>query len=463
MPCKEGYEKNIKGRCVKICKSGTKRNPNSGRCKRVSTRRRRIPPIRPIQRRPNLRLCKDGFERSQFSGNCVKICKPGTERNPNSGRCKKVSSNPITSNPVTSNPITFNPVTFNPVTSNPVTSNPVTSNPVPDNDFEVTNDDCEVTNDEIDGFFSKDVENCIQELFCTQEEGKKFHEIFSDRRLPGESNCQALTRLIFPDFITKITKLLGKGAQGSVFEALDSNGKQVAIKITIATDDEFERELRISKKMESLDVGVPILGHSIEVIKDSGKLNHKFIMMDKIDGTIIDLLNSRPFSNTELKSITDEIIRIIKLLSDNNLVHGDMHVSNIGYKIQEDGSTKLILIDFGFSLEVSMPRADLVQAIRVTWFMANNDIKFRYDKFIREKAEEVLKIRTVKTLEIGYDTIYSYSFLSGRVVLRNGKRVFVRMSEDELDEIITSEYDLDMTAAIEGRSRKYPFPPFPIA
>ena len=111
-----------------------------------------------------------------------------------------------------------------------------------------------------------------------KKKGKKFHEIFSDRRLPGESNCEALTRLIFPDFIRKITRLLGKGVQGSVFEAVDLNGNQVAIKITIANDADFKKELRISKKMENLGVGIKILGHSTKVIKDSGKPNHKFII-----------------------------------------------------------------------------------------------------------------------------------------------------------------------------------------
>ena len=243
--------------------------------------------------------------------------------------------------------------------------------------------------------------------------------------------------------------MLGKGVQGSVFEAIDLNGNQVAIKITIANDADFKKELRIAKKMESLGVGIKILGHSTKVIKDSGKPNHKFIMMEKIKGTLLELVNERPFSDTELKDITDEIVRIIKLLSDNKLVHGDMHANNIGYILQEDGSIKLLLIDYGLSQEVSMPRADLIQAIRVLWLMTSEEISSRYDKFIREKAEEVLKIRSIDNFEVGFDTIASYSLVDRG-----------RFTEEEMDDELLLDYRLDMTDARKRKSRKYPFPPF---
>ena len=285
MKCKEGKEISQKsGKCVKICKTGSERNPISGRCKKVSTRPVRVPPIRPRPSRPKpaLKFCKDGFERSQKSGKCVKICKPGMERNPITGRCKRVSKSTRIPTPA---PTPFEPSPISEPTPVSIPSSipeptpvsipssipeptpvsipssipeptPVSEpTPVPDNS-------CEVTNDEIDDFFSKDVENCIQELFCVKKKGKKFHEIFSDRRLPGESNCEALTRLIFPDFIRKITRLLGKGVQGSVFEAVDLNGNQVAIKITIANDADFKKELRISKKMENLGVGIKTVSYT---------------------------------------------------------------------------------------------------------------------------------------------------------------------------------------------------------
>ena len=303
MKCKEGKEISQKsGKCVKICKTGSERNPISGRCKKVSTRPVRVPPIRPRSSipKPVLKFCKDGFERSQKSGKCVKICKSGSERNPKTGRCKRVSKStriprpsPIPEPSPISEPT---PVSIpSPIPEPTPVSEPT---PVPDNS-------CEITNDEIDGFFSKDVENCIQELFCTGKK-KKFHEIFSDKRLPGESNCEALTRLIFPKSITKITKLLGKGVQGSVFEAIHSNGNKVAVKITIADTDDFTKELKIATKMEGLGVGVKLIGFSRNFIEDSGRTEHKFIMMEKIQGTLLDLVNERSFNDTATTEIYTE-------------------------------------------------------------------------------------------------------------------------------------------------------------
>ena len=126
-----------------------------------------------------------------------------------------------------------------------------------------------------------------------------------------------------------------------------------------------------------------------------------------------------------------------------------MHANNIGYILQEDGSIKLLLIDYGLSQEVSMPRADLIQAIRVLWLMTSEEISSRYDKFIREKAEEVLKIRTIDNFEVGFDTIASYSLVDRG-----------RFTEEEMDDELLLDYRLDMTDARKRKSRKYPFPPF---
>ena len=96
-----------------------------------------------------------------------------------------------------------------------------------------------------------------------------------------------------------------------------------------------------------------------------------------------------------------------------------------------------------------MPRADLIQAIRVMWGLASDEIRVRYDRFIREKAEEVLKIRTIHNFDVGFDTVFSYSLSN------NG-----RFTEEEMDDEIMSDYNLDMTDARKRISRKYPFPPF---
>ena len=95
--------------------------------------------------------------------------------------------------------------------------------------------------------------------------------------------------------------------------------------------------------------------------------------MDRIDGTAENLFNERKWSEEQLQIWVDEIFQIIKKLSDNNLVHGDMHLNNIGFKRQEDGSIKFMLLDFGFGEETSLPQADVLQVIKIVPFFIRED------------------------------------------------------------------------------------------
>ena len=418
MDCKEGKEINPKsGKCVKICKSGSERNPNTGRCKKVSYVR--VPrPIPGPENRPKsaLKFCKDGFERSKKSGKCVKICKSGNERNPKTGRCKKVSgtkNKPIPDPQVPSTPVLQ--------VSPQVPSKSASRVPSKSVSPTVEDNDCKISNREIDSFFSKSVRDCIEELFCSK--GKKFHKIFEDRRLPGESNCQALTRLIFPESVKKITKLLGKGVEGSVFASIGPNGEQNAVKISTRQSDlDFEREVRILKKTNLLDISVPVLETSTIVIPDSGKENHKFIIMDRIDGTAENLFNERKWSEEQLQIWVDEIFQIIKKLSDNNLVHGDMHLNNIGFKRQEDGSIKFMLLDFGFGEETSLPQADVLQVIKIVPFFIREDNQDNLDKLIRKNAFEMFGMIN-DTSKFQYEKVY----LPGPVYEKNDEnKIMVR-------------------------------------
>ena len=418
MDCKEGKEINPKsGKCVKICKSGSERNPNTGRCKKVSYVRVPRPIPGPENRpKPDLKFCKDGFERSQKSGKCVKICKSGNERNPKTGRCKKVSgtkNKPIPDPQVPSTPVLQVPPQVPSKSASRVPSKSVSPT--------VEDNDCKISNREIDSFFSKSVRDCIEELFCSK--GKKFHKIFEDRRLPGESNCQALTRLIFPESVKKITKLLGKGVEGSVFASIGPNGEQNAVKISTRQSDlDFEREVRILKKTNLLDISVPVLETSTIVIPDSGKENHKFIIMDRIDGTAENLFNERKWSEEQLQIWVDEIFQIIKKLSDNNLVHGDMHLNNIGFKRQEDGSIKFMLLDFGFGEETSLPQADVLQVIKIVPFFIREDNQDNLDKLIRKNAFEMFGMIN-DTSKFQYEKVY----LPGPVYEKNDEnKIMVR-------------------------------------
>ena len=65
----------------------------------------------------------------------------------------------------------------------------------------------------------------------------------------------------------RILSVVGEGAMGSVFEALDPNGKPVAVKTLVRTDAEglarFEREIAVCARIEHPNV-IPVLDHGFD-------------------------------------------------------------------------------------------------------------------------------------------------------------------------------------------------------
>ena len=144
--------------------------------------------------------------------------------------------------------------------------------------------------------------------------------------------------------------------------------------------------------------------------------------MDRIDGTAENLFNERKWSEEQLQIWVDEIFQIIKKLSDNNLVHGDMHLNNIGFKRQEDGSIKFMLLDFGFGEETSLPQADVLQVIKIVPFFIREDNQDNLDKLIRKNAFEMFGMIN-DTSKFQYEKVY----LPGPVYEKNDEnKIMVR-------------------------------------
>ena len=97
LDCRDGYERNALGRCVKIsvppieisCPAGQYRHPETRRCRKNEAAKTITP-------------CKDGYYRSEETGRCrsiasaaaktLKPCPEGQFRNSATGRCKKIAS-----------------------------------------------------------------------------------------------------------------------------------------------------------------------------------------------------------------------------------------------------------------------------------------------------------------------------------------------------------------------------------
>ena len=248
--------------------------------------------------------------------------------------------------------------------------------------------------------------------FCaiTDKQIEKF--ISQDSILPGlvlpkssgKNNCERLTGLkLFPDFVTRVTRRLGGGVEGTTFATRGENNEQTAIKIAIKysrnRDDleknknEFNEEVSVAKIFHSLGVAGQMDNSERRVLSKKYKnrfVEHQFFSMGRVDGILLDYLDEKSRSEQQIIKIADDIFNIVKILNFNSYTHGDMHIQNVGYIKKEDDNIKIQLIDFGRSRHVSWPELDILQLLRVNMmFTKNNHNKILFDRHIRERASRM--------------------------------------------------------------------------
>ena len=248
--------------------------------------------------------------------------------------------------------------------------------------------------------------------FCaiTDKQIEKF--ISQDSILPGlvlpkssgKNNCERLTGLkLFPDFVTRVTRRLGGGVEGTTFATRGENNEQTAIKIAIKysksindlekNKNEFNEEVSVAKIFHSLGVAGQMDNSERRVLSRKYKnrfVEHQFFSMGRVDGILSDYLDEKSRSEQQIIKIADDIFDIVKILNLNSYTHGDMHVQNVGYVEKEDGNIKIQLIDFGMSRHVSWPELDILQLLRVNMmFTKNNHNKILFDRHIRERASRM--------------------------------------------------------------------------
>ncbi len=146
----------------------------------------------------------------------------------------------------------------------------------------------------------------------------------------------------------KISKKLGEGAMGSVYEGLDESlAMKVAIKVlspAIVSDEEnlarFEREARAAANLKH-----PNIAHVFFIGRTEDDL--PFYAMEYIDGRALgDLVHDRMVvKGQDLLDIMIQTASALKFASDNGILHRDVKPGNI--MIEESGNTKLV--DFGLA------------------------------------------------------------------------------------------------------------------
>ena len=154
----------------------------------------------------------------------------------------------------------------------------------------------------------------------------------------------------------KITSILGKGAMGIVYRALDPDiNREVAIK-TIRFDlvsEEGDREEMMERFMREAQAAGKLTHSNIITIYDVGReKDMTYIVMQLIEGKSLQkvISSGEKISTKEVIQLMDQLCKALDYAHDNGIIHRDIKPANI--LLDKEG--KPFIVDFGVArLETS--------------------------------------------------------------------------------------------------------------
>lgn len=154
----------------------------------------------------------------------------------------------------------------------------------------------------------------------------------------------------------KITSILGKGAMGIVYRALDPDiNREVAVK-TIRFDlvsEEGDREEMMERFMREAQAAGKLTHPNIITIYDVGREKEMtYIVMQLIEGHSLQkvISSGEKISTQELIQLMDQLCKALDYAHDNGIIHRDIKPANI--LLDKEG--KPFIVDFGVArLETS--------------------------------------------------------------------------------------------------------------
>ena len=154
----------------------------------------------------------------------------------------------------------------------------------------------------------------------------------------------------------KITSILGKGAMGIVYKALDPDiNREVAVK-TIRFDlisEEGDREEMMERFMREAQAAGKLTHSNIITIYDVGReKDTTYIVMQLIEGKSLQnvISSGKKISTQEVIQLMDQLCKALDYAHDNGIIHRDIKPANI--LLDKEG--KPFIVDFGVArLETS--------------------------------------------------------------------------------------------------------------
>ncbi|XP_022224354.2 cyclin-dependent kinase 10 [Drosophila obscura] len=162
---------------------------------------------------------------------------------------------------------------------------------------------------------------------------------------------------------------VGEGSYGIVYRARDTRNNEVVALKKVRMDQEKDglpvsglREIMILKQLKHENIvrlREVVVGKSLDSI---------FLVMDFCEQDLASVLDNmaQPFTESEVKCITLQVLRALKYIHDRYIIHRDLKVSNL--LMTDDGCIKLA--DFGLARMFSNPPKPMTPQMVTLWYRA---------------------------------------------------------------------------------------------
>ena len=157
-------------------------------------------------------------------------------------------------------------------------------------------------------------------------------------------------------------KRIGRGLYGIIYE---SDKKNIIIKATKETN-----EFKYAKKAGEIGIGP-------KVFKTIKRCGYNLIYMEKINIMLYEWL-CKKHTKKIYRQTYDKLVKLIDTIHENNMVHGDIHIGNIGMI-----RNKWVLIDYGKTHNYknkNKPYIDFIRKISYRPFYSN----IGYEKYFKK-------------------------------------------------------------------------------
>jgi serine/threonine-protein kinase len=177
-----------------------------------------------------------------------------------------------------------------------------------------------------------------------------------------------------------VRRRLGAGGMGEVFEAWDPRlGRFVALKFLAGSDldtlERFEREARSQAHVDH-----PAICKVFEVGEVAG---HRFIAMQKIEGRTLDVVAGEMTLEQRI-SILRAIAEAVHAAHRRGLIHRDLKPGNILIEVDDAGSYRPFIVDFGLARDQRSPGATISGTLAGTLgYMSPEQARGRFEEVDR--------------------------------------------------------------------------------